>query len=163
MWRAPEFGNEFVFFTTNDRTNLTIHRKIAGTDGVFRWTEVKRVAMPDPIPYIWSPEPFVHNGKSWVFFTLSSSQWANDLTVPTQLAMTGIVPDEQSFRMLTNDTTKYRVRQDPEHFITAQGPYIYYNRYIPKTDGNPLISEGVWRVDTKLGPPASTAPITRDE
>lgn len=163
MWRAPEFGNEYVFFTTNDRTNLTIHRKLPGTEGVLRWTEVKRVAMPDPIPYIWSPEPFVHNGKSWVFFTLSSSQWANDLTVPTQLAMTGIVPDEPSFRMLTNDTTKYRIRQDPEHFITAQGPFIYYNRYIPQTDGNPLISEGVWRVDTKLGPPASTEPITRDE
>lgn len=159
MWRAPEFDWDWVFFTVSDRTNISIYRKLGDT-----WTEINRIAMPTQIPYVWSPEPFVHNGKSWIFFTLSSSQWANDLTVPTQVAMTGIMPNVQSFRMLTNDNTKFRVRQDPEYFITAQGPYIYYNRYVPKTDTNPLLSEGVWRVDTKLGPPSTgTQPITRVE
>jgi hypothetical protein len=44
------------------------------------------------------------------------------------------------------------VRRDPEYFITAKGPYIYYNRYLPETDSRPAISEGVFRVDTQLGP-----------
>ena len=163
MWRAPEFNNEYVFYTMTDRTSISVYRKLRNSEGVLAWTEIKTVQMPQQIPYIWSPEPFVHNGKSWIFFTLSSSQYANDLSVPTQIAMTGIVPGEESFRMLTNDNTKYRVRLDPEHFITAQGPYIYYNRYIPKTDTNPLVAEGVWRVDTRLGPPAAMAPVTRAE
>jgi hypothetical protein len=46
------------------------------------------------------------------------------------------------------------VRLDPEYFITAQGPMIYYNRLVPATDTYPDgINDGVWRIDTRLGPP----------
>ena len=163
MWRAPEFDNEFIFFTVTGRTNLCVYRKLENEEGVLTWQEIKRIPTPTSIPYIWSPEPFVHNGRSWIFYTLSSSNWANDLTIPTHLAMTCIDPALESFRMLTNDPTKYRIRQDPEHFITANGPYIYYNRYIPKTETYPVISEGVWYVDTRLGPTQFTDTVVRDE
>jgi hypothetical protein len=152
MWRAPEFNNEYVFFTVAGRTRLSIYRYIMGVDRVMRWTVINSIQMPAQLPYIWSPEPFVHNGRSYVFFQLSSSSQANDLSVPTQIAMTGIDPTRQSFRMLTNDSNVRRVRMDPEYFITAQGPYIYYNRYVPAANGNPVVNDGVWRVDTKLGP-----------
>ncbi len=42
-----------------------------------------------------------------------------------------------------------------DYFITAQGPFIYYNGYKPQTDTRPFIGEGVWRVDTQLGPPVA--------
>jgi len=152
MWRAPEFDNEYVFFTISGRTSIKIYRYIAGDDNIKRWTAINTIAAPAQIPYIWSPEPFVHNGRSWLYFQLSSSSKANDMSIPTQLAMTGIDPQRPSFRMLTNDSETRRVRMDPEHFITSQGPFIYYNRYIPKTDTKPVRNDGVWRVDTGLGP-----------
>ena len=40
---------------------------------------------------------------------------------------------------------------DPEVFITAQGPYVYYNRYIPKTENTRVRPEGIWRVDARIG------------
>lgn len=153
MWRAPEFNDEFVFFTIVNRTSLVIYRKMPDESGVPRWTAVSTIAMPAKIPYVWSPEPFVYKGRSWIFFQLSSNSKANDMSVPTQLAMTGIDPLRPNFRMLTNDNETRRVRMDPESFITAQGPYIYYNRYIPKTDTKPVRNDGVWRVYTGLGAP----------
>jgi hypothetical protein len=111
------------------------------------------VPMPEMLPYIWSPEPFVHNGHSFIFFQISSSPKANDLSVPTQIAMTGI-DAAHPFRMLTNDASVRRVRMDPEYYILpGMGPFIYYNRYIPSTPTREVINDGVWRVDTKLGPP----------
>jgi hypothetical protein len=71
--------------------------------------------------------------------------------------MTGIDPLRQDFRMLTNDTVNRRLRLDPEYFITAQGPFIYYLRFRLETPTTPAIGDGVWRVDTKLGPPQPNA------
>jgi len=152
MWRAPEFNNEYVFFTISGRTSISIYRHLADANGVKRWTVVNSIPMPQKLPYAWSPEPFLHNGRSYIFLQVSSSPQANDMSVPTQLAMTGVDPAKPSFRMLTNDSEVKRVRMDPEHFITAAGPFIYYNRYIPKTETRKVINDGVWRVDTKLGP-----------
>lgn len=163
MWRAPEFNNEMVFFTVYGRTKLAVYRKLPDANGQLKWTAFNMVDMPASLPYIWSPEVFVHNNRSWVFFQISSSPQANDMSVPTQLGMTGIDPAHPNFRMLTNDSTVRRVRMDPEYFITAKGPYIYYNRYIPSTPERQVKNDGVWRVDTGLGPPASTAPVTRNE
>lgn len=154
MWRAPEFNNEYVFFCmAGQRKQMLVYRKLAGADGIARWTVVKTINSPTQLPYFWSPEPFVHNGHSYIFTEVSSSADFTDLGVPTQLALTGIDPLKANFRMLTNDNTKYRVRIDPEYYITAQGPFIYYNRLVPEHDGIPAANDGVWRVDTKLGPP----------
>jgi MYXO-CTERM domain-containing protein len=150
MWRAPEYGGEYVFFTIADRTQVRIYRKNKDTG---KWAVSAAIDAPETVPYIWSPEPFVYNGKSYVQMQVSSSKKANDMTVPTQLAMTAILPDSQ-FRMLTNDNSIRRIRMDPEHFITEHGAFIYYNRYVPGVEGShDVIDEGVWRVDTRLGPP----------
>jgi hypothetical protein len=61
------------------------------------------------------------------------------------------VPGEETFRVLTSDATAARSRRDPEYYITAQGPYIYYNRYIV-TEPGVAQPEGVFRVDSGLGP-----------
>lgn len=154
MWRAPEYANEYVFFTIIDRTQLRVYRKVdVDGDGRLKWTTVKIIPAPETLPYIWSPEPFVYKGRSFIFMQLSSSRYVNDMGVPTQLGMTGVDPANNNFRMLTDDANVRRVRMDPEVFITAQGPYIYYNRYLPATSTRPPSPEGIWRVDTGLGPP----------
>ncbi len=154
MFRAPEFNNEYVFFTmANFRQEIRIYRKLIGSDGVARWTLIKTVTGPSALPFFFSPEPFVHNGRSYVFTTVNSSPKFFDHSIPTQLAITGIDPLNADFRMLTNSTTPYRLRLDPEFFILDDGPYIYYNRLVPATDTYPDgVPDGIWRVNTGLGP-----------
>ncbi len=154
MWRAPEFRNEYVFFTMAKlRQQILVYRKIPGADGVLRWTIVKTIKGPDALPYFFSPEVFVHNGRSYIFTQVSSTSKFFDKTVPNQIAISGVDPLRQDARLLTNDAGTPRLRLDPEYFITAQGPFIYYTRLIPETDTHPAGNDGTWRVDTKLGPP----------
>ncbi len=154
MWRAPEFKNEYVFFTmAKFRQQILVYRQLPGADRVLRWTIVKTIDAPPALPYFFSPEVFVHNGRSYIFAEVSSSASFFDKTIPNQLAMSGVDPLRPDFRMLTNDAGTPRLRLDPEFFITAKGPYIYYNRLVPETDAHPAVNDGMWRVDTGLGPP----------
>ena len=153
MWRAPEFKNEYVFFTmAKFRQQILVYRKIPGADKVLRWTIVKTIDAPAALPFFFSPEVFTHNGRSYIFAEVSSSSRFFDRTIPNQLAISGVDPLRQDGRLLTNDAGTPRLRLDPEYFITAQGPFIYYNRLVPETDANPAFNDGVWRVDTGLGP-----------
>ena len=150
MWQAPEYNNEYVFFVAVGSVALHVYRRIEQPDGTFVWTVINKIAMPKATPFLSSPEPFVHNGKSWIFFTLSSMPQNPDLLVSSHVAMTGIVPGD-TIRVLTADDGTQRLRRDPEHFVTAKGPYLYYNRSVV-TPGNAVVHEGVYRVDTQLGP-----------
>jgi hypothetical protein len=153
MWRAPEFKNEYVFFTmAKFRQQILVYRKIPGADKVLRWTIVKTISAPAALPFFFSPEVFTHNGRSYIFAEVSSSSKFFDRTIPNQLAISGVDPLRLDGRLLTNDAGTPRLRLDPEYFITAQGPFIYYVRLIPETDANPAANDGVWRVDTGLGP-----------
>ena len=151
-WRAPEFGNDYVLATVADRTAIVIYRRSVDGGGSATWIRVNTIPAPPATPYVTSPEVFVHNGKSYVIYQLSSSLQATDFRIPTHIAITGIDPALPSVRMLTNDDTVLRVRQDPEYYITNQGPFIYYNRYVPATETSGIELEGIWRVDTGLGP-----------
>ena len=54
------------------------------------------------------------------------------------LAMIGILEDNSKIQKLVPSGAKSRARTDPEYFITAQGPFIYYNRYqLATTDTGP--------------------------
>lgn len=154
MWRAPEFKNEYVFFTmAKFRQQILVYRKIPGADRVLRWTIVKTISAPAALPFFFSPEVFTHNRRSYIFTEASSTSKFFDRTVPNQIAISGVDPLRQDARLLTNDSGTPRLRLDPEYLITAQGPFIYYLRLIPETDTHPAGNDGVWRVDTQLGPP----------
>ncbi len=154
MWRAPEFKNEYVFFTmVKERRQILVYRKLPGADKVMRWTIVKTIDAPVALNYFFSPEVFVHNGRSYIFATVSSAAAFYDRTVPNQLAISGIDPLRLDSRLVTNDTATPRLRLDPEYYITAQGPFMYYNRLVPETATHPAVNDGVWRVDLGLGPP----------
>jgi len=72
------------------------------------------------------------------------------LDYPTEVWLAAIDPANPLLRLITPDAP-YRVRNDPEVFITNNGPRIYYNRYDPSLDtDHPLCadcSEGVYFVD----------------
>ena len=152
MFPAPEFGGDMVFFTVASRTKLRVYRYMADGSGNRNWTLINTITAPSDVPYIATPEPFFHNGRTWLFMTLSRSKRASDVTVPTDLAITGIDPAKPSFRRLTGKKSPVRLRQDPEYFITANGPYLYFSRAIPGTETSAPINEGEYRIDLGLGP-----------
>ena len=153
MWAAPEFDNELVFVAVVDNRRLDVYRNFPHADGSADWQIVKSIATPVETPYVSSPEPFVYNGASWIFFSLCSDPNGRAFTEPSLIALSGVDPGTNTLRLLTSATDPPRQRRDPEYFITANGAYIYYNRYWLETDARPALSEGVFRVDTGLGPP----------
>lgn len=68
----------------------------------------------------------------------------------TEVWLAAIDPANPLLRLITPDAP-YRVRNDPEIFVTSNGPRIYYNRYDPSLDpDHPLCtdcSEGVYFAD----------------
>jgi hypothetical protein len=152
MWKAPEYGNRYVFFARVSVTEIDIYRLLPNKlTGGSQWQVVNRIHSDPAYPYFYSAEPFTYQGKSWLIFSVASEQQGHQIKGTSQIAMSGIVPGEETFRVLTSDATAARSRRDPEYYITAQGPYIYYNRYIV-TEPGVAQPEGVFRVDSGLGP-----------
>ena len=160
MWQAPEYQDSYVFFARIGQSEIDVYRYLPNPEGSSSWQVTKRIRSTPDMPYIFSPEPFVYNGKSWIFFAISSEPEGPNGAATNQLAMSGIEPEASTFRVLTSDVPDARARRDPEYYITANGPYIYYNRYIP-VDPGPNLSEGVFRVDAGLGPPLTARPHNR--
>jgi len=153
MWRAPEYDNQYVFFSVRNGKQLVVHRKLKDETGKKHWTSIIQLDLPPETPHLWSPEYFLFNGKSYIFYQMNKSANASDLSKPGVLAMSMILPKKAKIIPLISPDAEPRVRMDPEYFITAKGPYLYYNRYKLRTDTEDSQPEGVWRVDTRLGKP----------
>jgi hypothetical protein len=152
MWPSPEHENDLVFMTVVGNTELRIYRYDDGeAGGAIGWTPIRTVTV-DPGTKIASPEPFVHNGRSYITMALSTEP--NNF--PSAIWLANIDASRPVFRKVSDDTV-LRVRSDPEVFITSKGPYVYYNRYNQNIDPNnnycAECSEGVFRAHTGLLPP----------
>lgn len=155
MWQAPELDDEYIFFTTvklKDASVIRIYRKMdADQGGEVRWAVYKTIKPSQTGIYFFSPEIFIHNGKSYLFWQASRSSDHKDWTVPAQIWLSNIDPVNSFVRNLT--LGENRRHMDPEVFVTEQGPFIYYNRYLPGPDSDRKQNfEGIYRVDTGLGP-----------
>lgn len=147
MWCAPEYGDELVFFTLVDQTELRVYRQLGGV-----WTAVFRQAAPRGNK-IYSPEPFTWNGKSYIFM----SQTVRPNKFRSEVWVSNIDATAPVFKRIT-PTEPLRTRTDPEVFITDAGPRIYFNRLVPDlSDGGrykpcrrPDCSDGVWFADPGL-------------
>lgn len=151
MWPAPEFGGEFVFSTFVNGSELRVYRQTTAQDGSESWTLIHSVSMPEGRS-AGSPQWFTYNGKSYVYWVAYVSP--NDF--PTEVWLSNIDAVQPLLRRV-NDDSLFRVRNDPELFVTTDyGPLIYYNRYDPSRDptgDHPLCaacSEGVFRADPGL-------------
>ncbi|BAC91584.1 glr3643 [Gloeobacter violaceus PCC 7421] len=141
MWKAPEYNNEYLFFVLINETNIGVYRKTSGT-----WKKIYTVDPPSKGEYLWSPEVFVHNGKSYIFMVTSTSRDQKSKTIPTDIWLAGIDSTSAFYRRIS-DTTE-RVRKDPEVYITELGPFVYFLDYIePQSQAT-----AIYRADTGLGP-----------
>ena len=153
MWCAPEFDNELVFYTLVDNSELRVYRNLPDGAGDPRpWKPVLSYQAPAGNK-IWSPEPFVYNGRSFIFM----SQTVRPLNIRTEVWIASADPANPLFRRITpNDPVLQRT--DPEVLITDLGPLIYFNRFTPDVMANgrlnscrnPECSHGVWFADPGL-------------
>jgi len=149
MFPAPEFNNDLVLTTFVNGSELRVYRRLPGPGGSLQWTPIYSASLPGGST-AGSPQWLVYNGKSYVYWTVYVAP--NDF--PTEIWISNIDAADPLVRRISDDTN-FRVRNDPEHFITTQhGPLIYYNRYDPSVDpSNPMCaacSEGVYRADPGL-------------
>ena len=139
MWRAPEFGDDYVLLTLVDQHELRVYRQLpSGPGGAMQWTVIYSVSGPRRSS-IQSLEPFTYAGHSYVFMDM---QTIHDY--PHEIWFSNIDSAKPVFRCISKSTPVLRV--DPEFFITDHGPIIYFNQYnpdLPKSEG----SLGLWRAD----------------
>ena len=150
IWQAPEYNGDLVMETVVDDTEMRIYHLPPGGSAA-DWQVVDSVSTPDG-GVINSPEHFVYNGKSYVFFASGTPT----APYPSAIYLTGIDADQPSLVQLTPDDSEH-TRTDPEVFIANDGPYIYYNRGTYAGKRTCLsCNEGVYRTYTGLS--ASLAP-----
>lgn len=120
MWRAPEFGNEYVFATIVDTCCIRIYRQIGGV-----WTAVHNIDAPvfAGKPAIFSPEPWVYGGRSYLAMQIGSSK-----TSRSEIWIASIDPAQPLFRRIS-DSAVDTVRYEPEWFDTEDGPVVFFSQY----------------------------------
>lgn len=124
-WLAPEFnGPAFTAMIGNQK--LGIFRKT----GNGAWEKAHEFTIPSSYKYFSSPEPFVWNGKSYVFFVAMSEAGAGRFpfqpSAPSEVWIAGIDPAQPFFRRV-DDPKRSMIKAEPEVFVTASGPQIFYN------------------------------------
>lgn len=151
MWCAPEFNNELVFYTLVDQVELRVYRYLPDSGSDPRPWKAVLSYMADSGHFIRSPEPFVYNGRSFIFMAHTVRG------VRSEIWIASADPANRLFRRIT-PTDPVVQRTDPEVFITDLGPLIYFNRLgtaVPP-DGRvtlcrtPDCSHGVWFADPGL-------------
>lgn len=144
----PEFGGQPIFFTVVDKTRIDFYRKQLNARGATRWAKFGSITPPADQPNIaGSPEAFIYNNRTWIVLTVKATTGVTD---PSNVAIVSATPANPEWHILTDNTVTPRWRADPEYFMAADSVYIYYSRSIgAKT---PVTPEGIWRVDTGLGP-----------
>lgn len=79
---------------------------------------------------------------------------------PSCVAVTGIDAAQPFCELLTDANSPVRTRVDPEYFLTANSPYVYYSLYVPPTSTTPGLAEGEYYISMQRGPlaePSGTA------
>jgi hypothetical protein len=147
MWCAPEYANELVFFTLVNQVEIRVYRNTTQPDNTKKWTPVFSQAVTDNKHTIYSPEPFVWNGHSYIFM----AQTVQPNKFRSEVWISNIDPAAPIFKRIT-PLDPLKTRTDPEVFITDAGPLVYYNRLQPtltdtgryKPCRDPSCSDGVW-------------------
>jgi hypothetical protein len=142
IWKAPELGGDDVLLVTaNGATEVRIYRQLDKSKP--EWSVIHQVQAPVAGTKLSSAEPFVFDGKSYVF--MSGVVPPNGF--PSAIFLSNIDPLQPWIRQLTPDSPA-RTRADPEVFVTSTGPYIYFYRADRTT--TPPLYEGIYRTDTGL-------------
>jgi hypothetical protein len=162
MFQAPEFGDQYVFFTlANDLTYQIYLENGTAANGAPTFELINSISSPDPEETILStPEPFINctpQCQTYIFTSLGPAS----PTGPSGngLGVMNINPAAPLFEVLvTANSTPLSHRADPEYFITSFGPVLYYDRSAVGGDlpgGDKSASHtGHWYIDMLLGAPS---------
>jgi len=157
MFQAPEFDDAYVFYTVSSLNQITVYKQTGTTrTGAPRFAVINKIKSADTSqPLISGTEPFINctpTCQTYIFMTITSNY--NSLHGGANgLAVTNIDPDQPVFKVLTEGAPA-EIRYDPEYFISANGPYLYYGRSTPATDKNPARYNGYYYIDMQLGAPS---------
>jgi hypothetical protein len=160
MFEAPDFGHNYIFVTLSDNLEIDVFAQTSVlSNGAPKFTLVNQIRSPDSgEPYINSAEPFINctpECTSYIFMTLSSSNSAsNGHTIPIGLAVAALSPSTPLFKVLVPASAQPSAqRLDPEYYITANGPYLYYQLGTVETATKPFHVLGEYYIDMQLGTP----------
>jgi hypothetical protein len=160
MFRAPDFGGNYIFVTVSNHTTIQVYQQTgANPDGSPAFTLVNQITSPDSNqPYLNSAEPFIMctpTCTTYVFSTIAKTNAQNTITDPNGLAVIALNPNTPMFNILVAAYQwPLRQRLDPEYFITPNGAYLYYNQIVPQTGSSNYKNLGEWFIDMQLGAPA---------
>jgi len=118
MWQAPEFGNEYVFMTVVDGRYLRVYRRIGDSWAIIRNLDAKSFSSRS---LIFSPEPFVHNGRSYVVMQLSGRKYG-----PGEIWIASIDSSDSLLIPISDLAQPNLVRTEPEWLATSEGVFVYY-------------------------------------
>ena len=157
MFRAPEFADNYVFYTVSGLRQINVYEQTGSNgDGSPRFALINKIKSGDPTqPIISGSEPFINctpTCRTYIFLTITSSYHSLHGGA-NGLAVTNIDPSQPLFEVLTAGDSA-STRFDPEYFITANGPYLYYGRSKPATASTPALFQGEYYIDMKLGAPS---------
>jgi hypothetical protein len=163
MFKAPEFDDAYVLYTVANNLEIDVYQQ-TGTDseGAPTLQLINQIRSPDPAePFIVGSEPFINctpTCQSYVFMKLQSTL-ANPVSgvsvIANGLAVTNINPAQPIFKVLvTQQSTPTIQRNDPEYYITANGPYLYYERNTISSATTRFQPQGRFYIDMQLGAPS---------
>lgn len=146
VWHAPEYDNDLLISAAINFTEVGIFRRIGGV-----WQRIYTFSLPSQFQFISSPEPFVHNGKSFITVIAAKELGADPLPFlplgASQVWIANIEPSDPFFRRIDNGEIGTR-RSEPEPFMLSSGPVIYF------TQNDTVTGNATLRVaDTGLGSP----------
>jgi hypothetical protein len=146
MFRAPEYNGAYVLMVSTNGSTLRFYTFNNSTNV---WTLASTLSNPSGAPqFIWSPEPLVYNGKTYIFMERSSAADPTNFSVPTQIWVAAM--DNSYNAQVSDPTITNRVRNDPKSMVTANGVYIYYQSYVAATSTTATAPIGVWRSNSGI-------------
>jgi len=161
MFRAPELGDNFVFFTIAGNTEIDVFEQSGvASNGAPTFQLVNQITSPDPTePNISSTEAFINctpSCQTYIFMKLSEQVITptNKRQVANGVAVASISPTNPFFEILVPTwATPSIERQDLEYYITAAGPYLYYDIDTIASGTSTFQAVGRYYVDMHLGAP----------
>ncbi len=161
MFVAPDIDHLYVLVTVANHLTINVYEQ-SGTlpNGAPSFALVKQISSPDPdTPYINTSEPFINctpQCTTYAYMTVAKTPNAqNGVTTPIGLAVAALSPANPTLKLLARAGYSPPVqRLDPEYFITANGPYLYYNRIQVESGSTRYKNLGLWYIDMQLGAPS---------
>ena len=120
MWSAPEFGDDLVFYAVVDGCCIRVYRQLGS-----EWVVINTIRSTDfsSNPNIFSPQPFVFKGRSYIAMQLASAGRYS----PSEIWIAAIDPGKPLLRQVSDPSLPAQVRNEPEWFSNATAAYVYYS------------------------------------